>query len=164
MISAHAVRVKSLRSATESRDINMESYRVPISVKGIVFEGNLVWLRKNERNEWELPGGKLDQEEQLTETVMRELREELGFEVEVKKMIHVWIYKIQKSQDESSGVLVLSYLCKLLSKTDTFEIEGEAGKSEFAKFSLNEVDKLNIPEFYKDAIHLGWDEFLRTQK
>jgi 8-oxo-dGTP pyrophosphatase MutT (NUDIX family) len=142
----------------------MKSYQVPISAKGIVFEGNFVWLRKNERNEWELPGGKIDQGEQPTETVVRELREELGFEVEVVKAIHAWIYKIQKSQDESSEVLVLSYLCKLLSKTGTFEIEGEAGKSEFRKFSLDEIDKLNIPEFYKNAIHLGWDEFSQTKR
>jgi len=142
----------------------MKSYQVPISVKGIVFEGNSIWLRKNERNEWELPGGKLNQGEQPTETVVRELREELGFEVEVVKVIHAWMYKIQKSQDESSGVLVLSYLCKLLSKTGTFEIEGEAGKSEFRKFGLNEMDKLNMPEFYKNAIHLCWDEFLWTRR
>ncbi len=40
------------------------TYSVPISVKGIIFENNSVWLRKNEREEWELPGGKLDEGEQ----------------------------------------------------------------------------------------------------
>lgn len=78
---------------------------VPISVKGVVLEEFSVWLRKNERNEWELPGGKIDQGEQPTGTVVRELREELGFDVEVVKAIHAWMYKIKKSQDESSGVL-----------------------------------------------------------
>jgi len=142
----------------------METCQVPISIKGIVFDDNSIWLRKNERDEWELPGGKMDQGEQPTETVTRELREELGFEVEVIKAIHAWMYKIQKSQDESSGVLVLSYLCRLLSQTGTFETDGEAGKSEFRKFSLNEMEKLNTPEFYKDAIRLGWNEFLRIKK
>ena len=147
----------------EHKNTNL-SYQVPISVKGIVFEEDSVWLRKNERNEWELPGGKIDQGEQPTETVIRELREELGFEVEVVKVIHAWMYKIQKSQDESLGVLVLSYLCRLLSKTGIFEIEGEAGKSEFRKFKLNEMEKLNMPGFYKEAIHLAWTELLLTQK
>ncbi len=140
----------------------MKSYQVPISVKGIVFEEDSIWLRKNERDEWELPGGKIDEGEQPTETVVRELREELGFEVEVVKVIYAWMYKIQNSQDESLGVLVLSYLCRLVSKTGNFEINGEAGKSEFRRFNLDEIEKLNIPEFYKDAIHLGWNEFLRT--
>jgi 8-oxo-dGTP pyrophosphatase MutT (NUDIX family) len=143
---------------------DMKSYQVPVSVKGIIFEGNSVWLRKNERNEWELPGGKIDQGEQPMETVIRELREELGFDIEVIKLIHAWMYKIEKSQGESSGVLVLSYLGKVLSKTGIFEIQGEAGKAEFQKFDLQELSKLNIPSFYKDAIHLGWNEFLRIEK
>jgi len=142
----------------------MSSYRVPISVKGIVFEGSSVWLRKNERAEWELPGGKIDQGEQPTETVVRELKEELGFEVEVVKVIHAWMYTIKKSQDESSGVLVVSYLCKLLSKTGIFEIEGEAGKAEFRKFNIEEIGTLNMPEFYKDAINLGWSELQNNEK
>ncbi len=141
----------------------MKSYQVPISVKGVVFDENLVWLRKNERNEWELPGGKIEEGEQPVETVTRELREELGFEVDVIKVIHVWIYKIQKSQDESSGVLVLSYLCRLLSKTGTFEIEGEAGRTEFKGFNLDEIEKLNMPKFYKDAIGIAREEFLRME-
>ncbi len=138
----------------------MKSYKVPISAKGIVFENNLVWLRKNERGEWELPGGKIDEGEQPTKTLIRELKEELGFKVEVIKVIHVWMYKIRKSQNESSDVLVLSYLCKIISKTKIFETEGEAGKAKFRKFSLEEIEKLNMPNFYKDAIHLGWNEIL----
>ena len=140
----------------------MKPYLVPISVKGIVFEGDRVWLRKNERNEWELPGGKIDEDEQPTETVVRELKEELGFEVGAKKLIHAWLYKIQKSPDESIGVLVLSYLCKLISKTETFETEGEAGKAEFKKFSLDEIESLNLPKFYKEAIQLGWKDRKRV--
>ena len=144
--------------------VQMKSCQLPISVKGIVFEEDSVWLRKNERDEWELPGGKIDEGEQLMETVTRELREELGFEVEAVKVIHAWMYKIKKSQDESSDVPVLSYLCRLISKTGGFEIDSEAGKAEFRKFSLEEIGKLNMPDFYKEAIHLGWNELLRTRK
>lgn len=141
----------------------MKSYLIPISVKGIVFEGDSVWLRKNERDEWELPGGKIDEGEQPAETVTRELREELGFEVEVIKIIHAWVYKIQK-EGESSDVFVLSYLCKLISKIGDFEMEGEAGKAEFRKFGLDEIETLKTPNFYKDAIHLGWKEFFQREK
>lgn len=130
------------------------TYSVPVSVKGILFEGNSIWLRKNERNEWELPGGKMDDGEQPEETVIRELREELGFGAEVEKLIYAWIYRIESS-DESNGVLVLIYLCKLIKKVGKFETEGEAGKAEFRKFSRTEVENLNIPQFYKDAIKLA---------
>lgn len=50
-----------------------QPFKVPVSIKGIVFEGDKVWLRKNE---WELPGGKMDEGEQPHETAIREMREE----------------------------------------------------------------------------------------
>lgn len=131
------------------------TYLVPISAKGIIIEGDSVWLRKNEREEWELPGGKVDEGEQPAETVKREMAEELGFNVEVQKVVHAWMYVIQKSIDESRGVLVLSYLCKILGKSGEFELEGEAGKAEFKRFSIEEVGMLNMPQFYKDAILLA---------
>jgi 8-oxo-dGTP pyrophosphatase MutT (NUDIX family) len=90
---------------------NCQPYAVPISVKGIVFENGSVWLRKNERDEWELPGGKLDQGEQPEETVAREMQEELGFTVKVKNLVSAHLYIITRSIDEKSGVLVLSYVC-----------------------------------------------------
>lgn len=136
----------------------MKTYKAPISVKGIVYDEGEIWLRKNQRNEWELPGGKIDEEEQPMETVARELKEELGFDVEPVKIIYAWMYKIENSEDESLGVLVLSYLCRLKKKSGSFETEGEAGKAEFGKFSMDKIEKLNMPDFYKEAIRISWIE------
>ena len=104
------------------------SSRLPISVKGIVFEDGQVWLRKNERNEWELPGGKMDPGEQPEETVVRELKEELGLETKVIDIVQAYLYEIKTSKDESKGVLVVTYLCRLIKRVGDFEIEGEAGR------------------------------------
>lgn len=127
-------------------------YLVPISVKGIVIEDGKVWLRKNERDEWELPGGKIDPGEQPEETVLRELSEELGFTAEVADIIDAHMYTVQKSIDESLGVLVVCYSCTVLDKSGEFELAGEAGESEFKEFPLSEVASLNMPVFYKRAI------------
>lgn len=131
--------------------------KLPISIKGIVFENGKVWLRKNERNEWELPGGKLDEGEQPEQTAIRELKEELGFETKVVDIIQAHLYIIEVSKDKSRGVLVVSYLCELLKKIGDFEIEGEAGDAEFKKFPIDKVTKLNMPQFYKDAILNAWE-------
>ena len=129
-----------------------ETYKVPISVKGIVFEDGAVWLRKNERKEWELPGGKIDEGEQPEETVIREIREELGFESEVVDIIQAYMYTIKVSADESRGVLVVSYLCKIKNKIGDFEIDGEAGKAKFKKFKISKTGAFNMLYFYKEAI------------
>jgi 8-oxo-dGTP pyrophosphatase MutT (NUDIX family) len=117
-----------------------------------VFENGKVWLRKNERNEWELPGGKLDEGEQPEETVTREMLEELGVKVTVKNVISNYMYVIQRSIDEAGGVLVAIYACDFLERIGDVEHIGEAGKADFKRFSLEEVAKLSMPEFYKKAV------------
>ena len=128
-------------------------YKVPVSVKGIVFEDNAVWLRKNERDEWELPGGKMEEGEQPPETAVRELLEELGFRVRSTGIVDAYLYTIKTTTDESRGVLVVSYLCELESKVGGFEVLGEAGPAYFQKFRMDELDHLKMPEFYKVAIN-----------
>lgn len=126
--------------------------KLPISVKGIVFEDGKVWLRKNERQEWELPGGKLDPGEQPTQTVEREMLEELGMRVRPVAPIQAYRHTIPGSADESDGVLVISYLCETLAATGEFETEGEAGAARFGKFSVDELAGLKMPTFYSEAI------------
>lgn len=125
---------------------------IPISVKGLVIEDGKVWLRKNEREEWELPGGKLEEGEQPEATAIREIREELGLEIIVKDILQAHLYTIKKSIDESNGVLVVTYLCEVVQKVGEMEFIGEGGKADFKKFAPNELDSLNIPDFYKAAI------------
>jgi ADP-ribose pyrophosphatase YjhB (NUDIX family) len=48
----------------------------PVSVKGVLVRGGRVLLLKNEREEWELPGGKLELGEAPAVCVAREITEE----------------------------------------------------------------------------------------
>ncbi|WP_223885698.1 NUDIX domain-containing protein [Nocardia colli] len=47
-----------------------------VSVKGVVVRGGRVLLLKNERGEWELPGGRIEVDESPEECVTREIAEE----------------------------------------------------------------------------------------
>ena len=136
-----------------------QPYTVPISCKGIVVEGGKVWLRRNERGEWELPGGKLDLGEQPIETVAREMREELGVNVEVGRPVANHLYVIGQNTDEAHGVLVSVYACTFLERVGDVEHEGEAGRAQFQSFPPDEIPGLTMPEFYKAAI----SQFLTNQ-
>jgi 8-oxo-dGTP pyrophosphatase MutT (NUDIX family) len=55
----------------------------PVSIKGVLVEAGRVVLLENERDEWELPGGRLEPGEAPETCLVREFAEELGAVVEV---------------------------------------------------------------------------------
>src|SRR2546422_9511470 len=83
-----------------------QAYRFPVSVKGVIWHAHRVVLLKNERDEWELPGGKLELGETPEDCVAREIAEEVGLHVKIGPLLDSWVYHI------AAGVRVLSFsLC-----------------------------------------------------
>jgi 8-oxo-dGTP pyrophosphatase MutT (NUDIX family) len=125
------------------RDNN--AYRFPVSVKGVIIRDGKVILVQNGRDEWELPGGKLELSESPKECLAREIAEELQLAVEPETILDSWTYTI------ASGVhvLILTYGCSESS-------QGEAVLSdehtELRWFPLAEVDGLRLPDGYKKSI------------
>ena len=83
------------------------AYRFPVSVKGAVLHDGQVVLLKNGRDEWELPGGKLEPGESPPECVAREIGEELGLAVRVGPLLDTWVYRIAPGVD----VVIVTYGC-----------------------------------------------------
>ena len=122
-----------------------DAYRFPVSVKGVVIRDGAVVLLKNERDEWELPGGKLEPSESPELCVAREIEEELQLAIKPDSLLDSWIYTIVPGMH----VLILTYGCSETS-------EGQAVLShehkELRWFPLAEVDSLRMPEGYKASI------------
>jgi len=124
---------------------NNYAYRFPVSVKGVVVRHGRVILLKNDRNEWELPGGKLEPDETPAACVAREVAEELQLHVEATQLLDSWIYTIAPGVH----VLIVTYGC-----TETHEgravLSDEHSRLEW--FPLEDVDSLDMPDGYKAAI------------
>jgi 8-oxo-dGTP pyrophosphatase MutT (NUDIX family) len=122
-----------------------DAYRFPVTVKGVLIRGGKVVLLRNERDEWELPGGKLELSESPTVCLAREIAEELRLTIEPQTILDSWVYSIVPGVH----VLVLTYGCLESSR-------GEAVLSDEHKelkwFPLAEVDSLRMPEGYKASI------------
>jgi len=82
----------------------------PISVKGVLLslQGEVILLL-NEREEWELPGGRLELGESPTVCVAREILEELGLQVSVGPRIDTYLFEVVPGKH----VFIATYRCTL---------------------------------------------------
>jgi 8-oxo-dGTP pyrophosphatase MutT (NUDIX family) len=130
------------------------AYRFPVSVKGVVIRGGKVILVRNGRDEWELPGGKLELSESPKECLAREIVEELRLTVEPEIILDSWIYSIAPGVH----VLVLTYGC-----SESFQTEAVLSDehTELRWFPLAEVDGLRMPDGYKASIR-SWSARARV--
>jgi len=132
----------------------MTAYRFPVSVKGVVLRDGRVILLKNDRGEWELPGGKLEPAETPEACVAREIAEELGLRVSVSGIIDSWVYSAKPERP----VLIVTYGCAELTQGEpVLSSEHE----ELAWFPLGDVDALRMPAGYKRSI-AAWARQLRS--
>jgi len=132
--------------------------RYPVSIKGIVIIEDKVVLLKNVRDEWELPGGKLDPDETPELCMQREVQEELGIAVKTGKLIHVWMYHI----DRKVHVLMVIYGCEHDYRVLP-EMEVSFEHSEIGYFTQDQLEKIEMPEGYRIAISKYWNE-LKNEK
>ena len=124
------------------------SRKYPVSVKGVILIDEKVVLLKNIRNEWELPGGKLDKGESPTDCVVREIDEELNLVVRNPQIIDSWIYPVGGKVD----VLIVTYFCShRYHNPNSLQISHE--HKEAGLFSQEEIAALDMPEGYKRSIY-----------
>ncbi|MEX0808519.1 MAG: NUDIX domain-containing protein [Dongiaceae bacterium] len=119
--------------------------RYPVSIKGVLAVDGRIVLLKNERDEWELPGGKLDPGETPEVCVVREIEEELGLAVECAAILDSWVYDIRPG----TSVLIVTYGCRLL-KAAAIRISHE--HKEVGLFDAGEIDALVMPAGYRRSI------------
>ncbi|MBL8687386.1 MAG: NUDIX domain-containing protein [Alphaproteobacteria bacterium] len=82
----------------------------PVSVKSVIYLDDKIILLKNERDEWELPGGKLDPGESPESCVVREVFEELSISVQIDRIIDSWLYVGVDTEFGKNSTLRFFYL------------------------------------------------------
>lgn len=123
--------------------------RFPVSVKGVLFLDGRVVLLRNEREEWELPGGRLEAGEEPAACVVREIREELAVEVEVAAILDSWLYEVLPGRE----VVIVTYGCRYIGG----EIMRSGEHSDVGLFETAEIGGLAMPEGYRRSVR-RWAE------
>ena len=123
----------------------METHAFPVSVKGVAEQGGKVLLLRNERDEWELPGGKLEIGEDPADCVVREIGEESGWQVAAGPLLDCWQYEVLAGRP----VLIVTYGCHVQSAG--LPVVSHEHK-QAGLFGPDEVLGLVMPEGYKRSI------------
>lgn len=120
-----------------------------MSVKAVLDAAGHVPLLYNERDEWELPGGRLEVDEEPEMTVVREVKEELDLDVQVEALVDAWTYR---PATEPRAVLIVVYRCELLGEPSRPDLRISSEHRSGAWFAINEITKLQMPAGYKRSI------------
>ncbi|MGH3487339.1 MAG: NUDIX hydrolase [Actinopolymorphaceae bacterium] len=128
--------------------------RFSVSVKGVLAQDDRILLLMNERDEWELPGGRLEAGEQPETTVVREIKEETGWDAAVATILDSWVIRI----DSGPGVLIVTYGCVVQGgSAPVLSPEHQ----QIGLFTELEVPGLSMPDGYKRSI-AAWYALVRS--
>ena len=120
------------------------SDKFPISIKAIIIDDNKVLCLKNERNEWDFVGGKINFNEDTEECLKREVKEETNLNIK-----NLNILKPLNLIFNDVPVFVLLYTAEI-SCDSSISVSYE--HSEYNLFSKSEIKNLNMPQDYKNLI------------
>ena len=118
--------------------------KFPVSVKALIIDNDRALCLKNEREEWDLPGGKIDFNEDIENSLKREVKEETNLDIN-----NINILKPFNLKFNGTPVLVIVYSADI-SCDSPIKISYEHLDYNF--FSKSEITNLNIPQGYKDLI------------
>lgn len=122
-----------------------KGYATPkLDVRGALFQDDQILLvRERSDGKWTLPGGWIDVGESPSEAVVKEVREESGFDVTVTKLVAVHDRRKHAHPPMFFHVYKLFFLCKLVGGTAAESLETD-GVAFFPETALPELSTARV--------------------
>ena len=117
----------------------------PVSVKGVLLLDDQVVLVKNPRDEWELPGGRIEPDEDPTQTLSREFMEELSVAVHVADPIDSYLFEVIPGKK----VFIVTYGCEL---AGDFNPEISDEHSDHCLWPIDRLNEIALPAGYRRSV------------
>ncbi len=116
-----------------------------VSIKGVLFVDGKVLLVRNDRKEWELPGGRPEAGESPEQTLVREFEEELSIWVEPLGIVDGYPFEVIPSQN----VFIVTYGCRLHGEYAPRVSEEHTA---FGLYALADLESIPLPAGYVRSI------------
>jgi len=129
-----------------------------VAQKALIFKDGKILLvqypqqekHENARGKWDMPGGRLNQDESVLPGLKREVFEEIGAEIVVKKILATGTFV----NLDSKSVFFVIYKASLVDENKSFVLEeGEIGKVAWVEVK----EFFNLPMIYPE-----YQEVLKT--
>jgi 8-oxo-dGTP pyrophosphatase MutT (NUDIX family) len=114
----------------------------PVSAKGVLLLDGQVVLVKNPRDEWELPGGRVDSGEDHVQALIREFSEELAVAVTVEGAIDAYVFEVVPNR----FVTIVTYGCALNGEFSPCLSEEHV---DHCLWPIERLAEINLPEGYR---------------
>lgn len=125
-----------------------------VAVGGVIIhEGKVLIIQRASDDDvypnlWEVPSGKREHFEKVSDTVLREVKEETGLNTEIVKIVGAFNFVIEKPE-ETRDVTQINFLLKLAGESDV-KLSNE--HQNFAWITKDEVDNYNLSTETKSII------------
>ena len=117
-----------------------------IATTAVIQHNNKILLGKRQRDDrWELPGGKVDDNETPEQCVIREIKEELGIDIKIVKFLE----ELQ-GMYRDIPMQVFAFLTQYVSGEIVLNVHKEAHwvePNEIQKYDIVEEDRLVLQRF-----------------
>lgn len=140
---------------SDSTEVHFEG---KIAQKAIIVKENKVLLIRDPRIAeviWELPGGRMNINEEPRMALVREIKEELGIEVKVGEVVFMQQFM---QGNEGKRAFVIVYIAILVDTQAEFELDARE-VCEFAWVSAAELEKFPLFSEYKNALDCYFEKY-----
>lgn len=117
----------------------------PVSIKGVLLVDGKAVLVKNDRIEWELPGGRLEIGETPEGALEREFAEELAVRIEALRLIDSYLFEVIPGKH----VFIVTYGCRL---RDGFAPVLSDEHSELGLYAPEDLERIKLPAGYARSV------------
>jgi len=137
-----------------------QGYMTPkVDVRGAIFRHDKVLLVKEKVDgKWTLPGGWADVGDSPSVAIIREIREEAGYDAKVIKLVGILDREKHGHPPYPFHAYKLFFLCEAISEKQDILHEHESLESDF--FSLDNLPPLSIGRVVESQIHRCYEHAL----